>query len=418
MLQFLKAWFALLLLFFTLCQAQPVPVASAIKDMLSGMPADAFYSILVVNPLTEDTVFAYNQFSSLIPASTTKLFTSAAALYLLGPDFKVNTTFFSDDRQTSDGVINGNLYLKGYGNSAFTTDDLQQMIKELRRKGIRHVSGNVYADDTYFDSDYSREDWIEGEEEQIQIPPVSALVVDKNRVQVRKKIRRRRYKMVWQNLSNPPASIATRLHTLLEKSGITVDGMGKPGETPAGAQPLVIHSMPLIQLIKQVNKRSDNFMAECLFKTIGAAKSGSQGNAYDASVAVHEFVDEADVYMEGTRIVDGSGLSRLNQMTVASITDLLKFIYVDLKKFDHFYNSLSIAGIDGTLRNRLKGTFGEDNFHGKTGTLKGSSSVAGYLKTRQGDDLIISMIFEYRSLSSSYYKGIQDKIIAYLAEGK
>ena len=93
-------------------------------------------------------------------------------------------------------------------------------------------------------------------------------------------------------------------------------------------------------------------------------------------------------------------------------------MYFDLAHFDDFYNSLSIAGVDGTLEHRLEGTKAENNFHGKTGTLNGVSSVSGYLTTDGGDDLIISIIFEFNRKGARYHRRIQDDIIKLLAGWK
>ena len=95
---------------------------------------------------------------------------------------------------------------------------------------------------------------------------------------------------------------------------------------------------------------------------------------------------------------------------------LLEKIYFDLVHFDDFYNSLSIAGIDGTLRNRMTGTLAENNFRGKTGTLNGVTSISGYVTTAGGDELIVGIMFEFTRGGWNFYRSIQDEIIILLAE--
>ena len=107
------------------------------------------------------------------------------------------------------------------------------------------------------------------------------------------------------------------------------------------------------------------------------------------------FLTENSIYSKGTSLVDGSGLSRYDQVTTAAIAGLLETLYFDSKNFDDFYKSLSIAGRDGTLRNRMGNTKADNNMHGKTGTLNGVSSVSGYVKNLKGEDIIVSIIFDY-----------------------
>ena len=102
--------------------------------------------------------------------------------------------------------------------------------------------------------------------------------------------------------------------------------------------------------------------------------------------------------------------------TPLAINGLLEKMYFDLINYDDFYNSLSIAGVDGTLRGRLIGTNAENNFRGKTGTLNGVSGLAGYLVTPGGDDLIITIIFEFNRGGWGYYRDIQDQIISLLVD--
>jgi len=167
--------------------------------------------------------------------------------------------------------------------------------------------------------------------------------------------------------------------------------------------------------LQDINKHSDNFLAECLFKTLGAEISGEQGNAFYSTQAILSFIKDNGIYSDGSSIVDGSGISRFDQITVGALAGVLEKMYFDLAHFDDFYNSLSIAGVDGTLRNRMDDTRAGRNFHGKTGTLNGVSSLSGYVTTAAGDDLIVSIIFEFDKKGARFHRNIQDDIIALLA---
>ena len=187
---------------------------------------------------------------------------------------------------------------------------------------------------------------------------------------------------------------------------------------PDSVKNLVESSISLRELLQKINKRSDNFLAECLFKTIGAVYSGQQGNSFFSTQAILSYIRDNGIYSEGTQIVDGSGISRFDQVTAGALTGLLEKIYFNIKNYQDFYNSLSVAGVDGTLKDRMVGTSAENNFRGKTGTLNGVSSVSGYITTADGDDLIVCIIFEFKKDGARKYRDIQDRIIELLASWK
>jgi len=393
-------------------------IALRINEMLRVLPPSTHTAILIINPLTQDTVFSLNPTNSMIPASNTKLFTTATALSELGGDFVLKTSLLTEDNDLTDDIINGNLYIKGYGNSEFTKSDLEQCVQKLVQKGIKKITGRIIGDDTYFDNVYTREDWIRDEVANVKLPPISALVIDRNREVVYKKRgrRSRRLRRYFVNVQNPPLNAAQLLRDELIHSGIEVASDAAAGTTPSGAIELANCSIILRNLLRDINKHSDNFLAECLFKTIGAETSEKQGNAFYSTQAILSFIKDNGIYSDGSSIVDGSGISRYDQVTVGALTGVLEKMYFDMIHFDDFYNSLSIAGVDGTLRHRMSGTSAENNFHGKTGTLNGVSSISGYLKTASGDDLIISMIFEFDKKGARFHHSIQDDIITLLSD--
>lgn len=390
-------------------------VKKKIDNILNSLPSSTKASVIVFNPFTEDTIFSLNANESRIPASNTKLFTTATALSIMGGDYTLSTKILADDSDLSDSTINGNLYIKGYGNSTFTEDDLDSLVNLLYQMGVRKITGNVIGDDSYFDNIYTRDDWIRDEVANVKLPPVSALVINRNKRIVYKRYRRRTRRYVVY-IKDPPLYAADLLKAKLRKHLIKVEGDSQKGITPLNASTLVKSDIILRELIKLINKHSDNYLAECLFKTIGAVASGKQGNSFYATQAILNFIDDKGIYGEGTSVVDGSGISRYDQVTVRAIAGLLEKMYFDLSHFDDFYNSLSIAGVDGTLKHRLKNTQAENNFYGKTGTLNGVSSLSGYLKTSSGNELVICIIFEFKRGGASLHRRIQDEIIESLAK--
>ena len=390
-------------------------IANKIREIVSNLPANTISGILIYDPLMQDTVFALNESTPMTPASLTKLFTTSTSLGIMGGDHKLSTKLLSDDNNFKDGVLNGNLYLKGFGNSLFTDSDLENFVNELIKKGITVITGSVIGDDTYFDDIYIREDWIEGEGANVRLPPISALVLDRNRTTVRKKIRRR-YRYISENVNDPPIFASNRLTAKLKISGIEVKGKSVKGKSPSNVYLLAEKNVSLKDLIALVNKHSDNFLAECLFKTLGAEASGVQGNSFFSQQAIQKFLNDNSIFSAGTEIVDGSGISRSDQATPLAINGVLEKMYFDLVHFDDFYNSLSIAGVDGTLRGRMMNTSAGNNFRGKTGTLNGVSGLAGYLTTAEGEDIIVTIIFEFNSGGSGYYRDVQDQIVELLLD--
>ena len=395
----------------------PEKIIQEIGNIISEVPASTKMAILIYNPLTQDTLVCINHTETMIPASNTKLFTTATALELMGGDHLLSTKIMADDDDISDGIIDGNIYIKGFGNPTFSSDELESLVNQLYQSGLRTVKGNVIGDDSYFDDVYSRDDWISEERANVKLPPISALVIDRNRTIITKK-RKGRYRNYFVNIENPPLFAAKILREKLISYGVDVTGNPLSGQINESTKLLVESSIELRELLKEINKHSDNFYAECLFKTLGSAYSGQQGNSFFSTQAILNYIEDNSIYSTGTKIVDGSGISRFDQVTAGALVGLLEKVYFNIKQFDDFFNSLSIAGVDGTLRKRMTGTPAENNFRGKTGTLNGVSSLAGYVTTADADDIIVCMMFEFTSGGANKYKSIQDRIIEILAGWK
>ena len=395
----------------------PEKIIKEIDDLISGIPTSTKMAIMIYNPLTQDTLISINHTESMIPASNTKLFTTATALEIMGGDHLLSTKILAEDTELSDGTIEGNIYIKGFGNPTFSSEDLEELVNQLYQSGLQKVTGDVVGDDTYFDDVYSRDDWISEERANVKLPPISAIVIDRNRTVVGKK-RKGRYRNYFVNIDNPPLFTAKKLKEILISHGVEVVGKSISGQATDNTQTLVESSIELRELLKEINKHSDNFYAECLFKTLGSVSSGQQGNSFFSTQAILNYIEDNSIYSTGTTIVDGSGISRFDQVTAGALVGLLEKVYFNIKQFDDFFNSLSIAGVDGTLHKRMVGTSAENNFRGKTGTLNGVSSLAGYVTTADNDDLIVCMMFEFTTGGASIYKKIQDRIIEILADWK
>ena len=446
------------------------PLKEKINSIISMIPSSTKASIYVINANTGESIFEKNINSSMIPASNTKLFTTAVALNLMGPKHVFATKLLMDDSDIENGVIEGDLYIQGFGHSTFTTNDLDSLVALLKHNDIKIITGNIIGDDNYFDDLYIRDDWIIHERANVSLPPVSALVINKNqfivtltsigkigsklgysikpecsfidfdikaevtrnrsnpriktsqtdnRIKVtvsgglRKRITPRSYVV---NIKNPPLYMASLLRDHLQAAGIKVLGKPEVGITPIENKAIASVGIQLDSLIAIINKNSNNYLAECLFKSLGAYYSSDQGNSFYATQAVLSSFDDEFVIDDETAVVDGSGISRFNTITTGSIVRLLKYIYNDERLYEGFYHSLAISGIDGTLKDRPINKFIKGNFHGKTGTLNGVTALSGYLTSRKNNTYIISIIMEFSSKGSSFHKNLEDRILLELVE--
>jgi len=173
--------------------------------------------------------------------------------------------------------------------------------------------------------------------------------------------------------------------------------------------PLYSHrSVQLKYILKEMNKNSNNFYAEQILKTIGLEENdfGSIENGVNACI---KYFNQMGINMDNLVMADGSGLSRLNLVTPRQIVNLLTFMYKH-EEFDKFYDSLPIAGVDGTLLDRMKKTVAENNVRAKPGYSDNVSSLSGYLKTISGEPLVFSMIVNNFLTPPIFANYIQDSV--------
>ena len=169
---------------------------------------------------------------------------------------------------------------------------------------------------------------------------------------------------------------------------VKVDGIVVAGITPTASKEIADVSHTMFDVLAHMNKESDNHSAITVFKVIGAKFATPPGSIEKGEAAVVDFLTSIGNPRNIFEILEGSGLSRFNSVTSDLYVRLLKYMYDDVKTFDYFYSSLSIAGTDGTLRNRMIGTEAEKNVHAKTGTLNSVSSLTGYAVSRDNELLI------------------------------
>jgi D-alanyl-D-alanine carboxypeptidase/D-alanyl-D-alanine-endopeptidase (penicillin-binding protein 4) len=312
-------------------------------------------------------LYAQNGSRPLAPASNEKLPITYAALTVLGPSYRFETDVDGDGSQ--DGSTwQGALILKGSGDPSLTHWSLQALANQVHAAGVRTVTGGVLADESWFDARRTAAGW-KPEFYLNESAPLSALVVDGDRFN-------------GGMSRNPALAAGYAFRTALRKSGITVQGSVRVGVGPQFVVPLAsVESPSLATTLRFMDRESDNLTAELLLKQLGATQADHGTSAAGAAVVMHALV-EAGVPMSGVRIVDGSGLSVLDRLTVNALTALLRVAWTDPQIHSAFVNALPVAGVNGTLEDRMRTGPARGNVIAKTGTTSEASALSGFVRGR------------------------------------
>ena len=385
---------------------------------------NATWGVLIVNPRTGDTLYSKNAGKLIMPASNMKIITSAAALTLLGPDYTYRTTFLADG-PVHDSLLDGNLLVIGRGDPTISdnmrgvaTTVMDALADSVRAHGIREVTGSLARVGDAFPDSIHGYGWEWDDLGEYYAAGVDELIFNEG--------------MAPTTLRPPPDTVRDSLYSgpakdpatgylnafndaLLRKQ-ITVEAgvMDSILPTPFKMDTLfTFMSLPMRNIIPALMKPSQNQIAEILLKTIGLERGG-MGTADSARKIVGQLLLSWGVQPDGFVIRDGSGLSRHDLVSPETIVRVLDRIQQDTA-FAVFYNAMPIAGVDGTLKDRMKGTPAEGNVHAKTGSIASARSLSGYVTTADGERLIFSVLSNNWTTPSSEVTGIADQIAAALA---
>lgn len=368
------------------------------------------------------------------PASTQKLLTSIVALDKLGADFRWKTSVYAT-KQIEGETLNSDLILYGTGAPDFDENSLDKLVNDLKIKGLKHIKGNLIGDESYFKGDKVGDGWAWGELQWYYGAEASALTFNENQAEIslkngkpvsstdyvktngevkptqdieaiglKREINENEV-YVWGNGANLQAKIsvnkpatwaAKTLKEKLEKNGITIDGEVKFADWKtdnfdvANAVELAsIESVALGEIVRKMNKDSVNLYAELILRTLGKKFGDSapdenpkvnklRGDDLAGASVIKKWLTENNIATDEIQIHDGSGLSRLNFVTPEAMGRAIVFA-AQSKFADVFKNSLPIAGVDGTLRGRLKNLSGK--VLAKTGSITYVNSLTGFAKT-------------------------------------
>lgn len=454
--------------------------ADALAERIDAILDDPRYDgsqvgVVVRSAETGELLYARNPGRRQLPASNVKLFSSTAALELLGPDYRFRTQLLTDG--TRDGSrLTGDLFIRGGGDPTMLAGDYRSLAARLAASGVQVVDGDLVADDTFFDDVRLGNSWSWDDEPYYYSAQTSALTVapntdyDSGTVIVRVRpgaaggrpeivlqprtsylrvvnravtgpagsddtisvVRRHGRNVIdvtgsipagsaeyldWATVWEPTGYAADVFRRALAGQGIRVTGAIRYAGTPTDARPLVGHdSMTVGRMLTPFLKLSNNMHAEALVKTVGA-ETADEGSWDAGLAAMTEALAGLGVRDDTMRLVDGSGLSRRNLVPPGQLVRLLMAARGE-PWFPAWYDALPVAGasarlVGGTLRYRMGGTAAAFNLHAKTGSLTGVSALSGYV-TDADDELLVFSVVSNNYLASSV-KDVEDAIGVTLA---
>ena len=465
---FLLALFTLLMILGTTVQAQgKLPPELAQAWACTKLPESALS--LTVEEGNGPRLFAVNPDLPRNPASVMKLVTTYAALSHLGPNYTWRTDLLIDaDAQINDGVLSGPLYIRASGDPLLLIENFSHLLQELKLKGVtqlsdvivdRSIFGDVAIDPGSFDGasdrpynaspdafiigfgalrllfspDEATRTWrasidpaidgveVEGVVQWKDGKCVSAPAVNVQTITADGHVR---FKVSGQaigacgefdeyKLALSQQDYAARVFkTVWTEQGGTIVGTVRQGFIPADAKVVATNeSQPLAEVIRLINKTSNNVMTRVLLLTLGAEAGRRPATVQSSAEVVKNILAEQGIPTRGLVLDNGSGLSRIGVVSSANLAQMLRKAWQS-KFMQQYLSSLSVLGVDGTMRNRLKAQNTQARAHMKSGLLKDARSVAGYVMGNSGKRYILVSLTNHERAND--VRGFEDTVIAWL----
>jgi len=407
----------------------------------------------------QETIYSLNSKALLLPASAVKLLTGIVALKKLGPDFTYDTNVYFE-KNLKSGVLDGDIYLEGGGDPSLVSERMFVLASDVARTSLKEVKGNILVDDWAFDQERYSEDRLKTTTDRPYNAPIGALSFNYNTTTVyfrpgekvgdpvrvfvepdtgyikvknsakttatgnKFSVTARRIdggpsndvvevsgsmpygwseQRQYFNVLSPAIYSGYALKYMLEQKGIKFSGATKiqKKKRPLSAIKVASQgSLPLREIVSLMNKYSNNFIAEALIKTLGKEIKGKPGTQDKGIKVLNEEILRMDIGTTGMNIVSGSGLTRKNKMSAKQFIDVLNAAYLDFEILPELLASLPIAGRDGTLSRRMKGTKAFGRLRAKTGSLDGVSALVGIVQSQGGELLAFSVLMNDSSKSS------------------
>ena len=406
------------------------------------------------------------------PASTIKLFTTYAALKQLGPNYSWTTEVWQRG-EIKDGILDGDLILKGYGDPFLVYERFWKFVHELRDNGLKGINGDIIVDSSYYNIPKHKTSAFDGQgfrvynagatplmfnfqasRLRLAVPsneaatnasvehfPSSDILKIDNQVRLvagRCKRQHSRPKLSWKQdgsllvkgtfgrecparfvmrlVSEPDQHVFDAFTQFWHELGGEFSGSLKTGRVSEGDTLLHRYASPTLgEQIRTINKWSNNVMTRQLFLTVGANYAGAPATDQKSRDAVSSILKQQGVDTRGMVLDVGSGLSRKTRITARQMAQLLELAYRDAY-MPEFLSSLSLPGLDGTLASRFKNEDLKGRSHLKTGTLNNVTAISGYMLNRQGRRLVVVIQHNGKKASSSAGAKVQDEILRWAFE--
>ncbi len=376
-------------------QARPPGLETSLTAALRAPDLSLGHTAAIaVDTTTGRVLYAHNATTPVVPASNEKLPVAWAALSRLGPSYRFSTKVLGDGTRVG-ATWRGNLVLVGGGDPTLTSAAMSSLAATIHARGIRRVTGSILGDESAFDAIRDAPGWKRGFLG-IESPPLSALIVDRA--------------LGWPAHS-PPWLAAIAFRQALQRAGITVSGKAGLGRTSLESAVLAeTRSARLADIVREMNRESDNFVAEMLLKQL-ATTTGETGSTVGGARVVLEEMRAARIPTDGVRIVDGSGLSALDRLTAVALVGVLRVGLEDPMIRSAFIGSLAVAGTNGTLRDRLPALRGL--VVGKTGTTNLACTLSGLLRR----SIAFAVLQNGRPVAYWSARAAQDRFVNALASG-
>ena len=369
-----------------------VAAQDSLRGRLDSLLCDPMFETsqvgLMVYDLTADSaLFTYNHRQLMRPASCMKLVTAITALDQLGANYDYQTRIYMTGN-VNYSTLEGNIYCVGGFDPTLTIDDVAVLANCVSRLGIDSIHGLIVADRTMKEAlDYG-EGWCWDDEN----PMLNALSIG------------RKY-----NFIETFAEEVARAGINLERVQLT------EGRVPQNAQLIATFRHNISQILDRMMKKSDNFYAESMFYQTAASARKGLARARDARDITKRLIARLGLGDNPYKIADGSGLSLYNYVSTELLCTLLRHAWRSPSIQDALLPSLPIAGVDGTLKDRMKKTSAQGNVRAKTGTVTGISSLAGYCTAANGHQLCFAIINQ-GIMRAAAGKAFQDRVCKVLCD--
>ncbi len=451
-----------------------------LESKISQVIDDTFFErtliALDIFDLTDSIhLFRKNEKLLLHPASNMKILTSIAGLLNLGKDYKFCTDLYHSGIIEGE-ILYGDLFIVGGFDPDFKTDDIDSLVHIIQSLGIKNINGGIYADVSKKDSLYWGKGWMWDDDPDPSAPYLSALNINDNSIEVFIEgsktgspaeitfIPRTDFVQLVNKTktvsSNDVDSFTVTRDWVNQTNQIIVEGQVKSGrivdstsykekvnilypekyfltlfkehliynginvQKDIYVKSLAGNEVYLSSITRSIdtvlsyqNKESDNLNAEMIIYAIAFKDSGAPANSENGLASVRRLLDTLGFDPENFSVSDGSGVSHYNLLSAELILESLKYMYFKQKNlFKLFYDSFPVAGIDGTLKKRMKNTSAYGNVHAKTGTIKGISNLSGYVTSKNNHLIAFSILIQNFVEDYSTARKFQDKICEMLAE--